>query len=124
MASNAYNLERFIEILDSWGLTDVMLPFLLIFTIVFAVLQKTNILGTGRKNYNMVISLVLALLVVIPHVLGVLPEGRDPVNIINQSILSIAVILVAVVMLLLIIGIFGGESKWTGALTGWVTIAA
>ena len=29
--ANLWNLEEFIKALDGWGLTDVMLPFLLIF---------------------------------------------------------------------------------------------
>ena len=45
MASNAYNLEEFVRILDSWGLTDVMLPFLLIFVVIFALMAKTRVLG-------------------------------------------------------------------------------
>ena len=52
MVSRAYNLEEFIEILDSWGLTDVMLPFLLIFVVIFALMAKTRILGEDKKKYN------------------------------------------------------------------------
>ena len=42
-----------IEFFDSIGLFDVVLPFLLVFTIVFAILEKTKVLGTedieGKK---------------------------------------------------------------------------
>ena len=34
--------------LQQMGVLDVLLPFLLVFTIVFAVLQKTKILGTEK----------------------------------------------------------------------------
>ena len=37
------NLEEFIITLDRWGLTDVLLPFLLVFTVVYAILQKAKI---------------------------------------------------------------------------------
>ena len=57
----ASNFIWVIQTLENQGLTDVLLPFLLIFTIVFAVFQKTEILGKGKKNFNGVIALVIAL---------------------------------------------------------------
>ena len=66
--SDIYNLENFIESIDSWGLSEVMLPFLLIFVLLFAMMQKTRILGDGKKNMNMVVSLVISLMIIIPHV--------------------------------------------------------
>ena len=114
-----YQLESFMQALESWGLTDVMLPFLLIFTLVFAILQKTNILGEGKKNYNVVVSLVMALLFIIPHVTGRyssmgFASGRDPVDIINGFLPGISLVIVAVIMLFILIGIWGGEAKWAG----------
>ena len=55
------NYIDFFRLLESYGFTDALLPFLLIFTIVFAVLQKTNILGKDKKNFNVILALVLAL---------------------------------------------------------------
>jgi len=125
MASGAYNLEEFIRILDSWGLTDVMLPFLLIFVIIFALMAKTRVLGEDKKKYNLVVALVIALLVVIPHVLNAYPPGADVVDIMNQSLPQVSLIAVAVIMLLILIGLFGGEAKWMGSsLSGWIAIVA
>ena len=120
----SYNLENIVESLESWGLTDVVLPFLLIFTIVFAILQKANIFGEGKKRFNVIIALVLSLLVVVPHITGSYPGDYDVVEIINESLPSIALLLVAIIMLLLLIGIFGGGSTWSGPITGWVVIVA
>ncbi len=125
MVSNAYNLEEFIRILDSWGLTDVMLPFLLIFVVIFALMAKTRILGEDKKKYNLVVALVIALLVVIPHVLNYYPPNGDIVEIMNQSLPQVSLIAVAVIMLLILIGLFGGEAKWMGSsLSGWIAIVA
>lgn len=110
MVANIFDFRAAIEILESWGLMDVLLPFFLIFTVVFAVLQKTNILGTGRKNYNVIISLVVALSVVVPHVLGTYPSGFDVVEIINMVLPQISLIIVAILMLLLMLGLFGGAN--------------
>ena len=49
------NIGDFAQIMENIGIVDVLLPFLLIFTIIFAVLQKTKILGESKKNFNVII---------------------------------------------------------------------
>ena len=124
MAAQNFQLESFIQTVEDWGLTDVLLPFLLIFTIIFAVLQKTKILGEGKKNMNVIVSLVIALLVVIPHVTNSYPPNADIVDIMNKSIPQVAVIVVAIVMLFIMLGLLGGEAAWHGKITSWIVIAA
>ncbi len=109
-----YGLNNFLQTLETWGLTDVLLPFLLIFTLIFAILQKTKILGEDKRNFNVVIALVMGLTVVIPHSTGTYPMTYDPVNIINAFLPGISLVIVAVVMLFILIGLWGGEAKWVG----------
>lgn len=116
--------------LENIGVLDVLLPFMLVFTIVFATLQKTKILGKDdkdrpRKNYNVIVSLVMGLAVIIPHVTQAYRPETDPVNIINTAIPTVSIVLVAIIMVLLVIGAFGkrmdiGESK----VGGWFTVLA
>lgn len=101
--------EEFIQSLDSWGIVDVLLPFLLIFTIIFAILQKSRILGQDKKNMNVAIATIIGLLVVIPHVMGTYPEGADVVDIMNAALPNISIVLIAIIALLLIMGVFGFE---------------
>ena len=116
---------EFVEVLESWGLTDALLPFLLIFVIIFAVLQKTRVLGEGKKNFNVIVSLVISLLVVIPHVTRSYPPGGDIVEILNTALPNVSILVVAIVMLLVLIGILGGEARWMGgSLSGWIAIFA
>ncbi|MBR9676258.1 hypothetical protein GOV05_04575 [Candidatus Woesearchaeota archaeon] len=114
----------FVEVLrtlEAQGISDVLLPFILIFTIVFATLQKTKILGDGKKNYNVVVSLVFGLGVVIPHVLGTYPRGADIVDIINQILPEVSLALVAIIMVLLMIGVWGANVEIAGtSIGGWV----
>ncbi|RLG28169.1 hypothetical protein DRN98_09910, partial [Methanosarcinales archaeon] len=118
--------ENFIVLLKEWGVVDVLLPFILVFTIIFAVLQKTKILGEDKKQFNVMIALVMGLGVVIPHIVG--GYGRlnfDPVVVINESLPQVSLIVVAIVMMLLIIGVFGNEIDIAGTpLSGWVVIFA
>ncbi len=92
--------------LQSFGVVDILLPFLLVFTIVFAVLQRTHVLG-HRKNFNVVIALVLGLLFITPHLAGTYPLGYDPVQVLNEVLPSISLVAIASVMLLILLGIFG-----------------
>ena len=111
--------------LESYGLMDVLLPFLLIFTIVFATLQKTMVLGKGKKNFNAIVSLVFGLMVVIPHVLNWYPPEADAVSILNRALPDISLLIVGLIMVLILIGLLGGEAKWLGgSLSGWIAIIA
>ena len=52
MASSAFQLQECGRILERWGVVDVLLPFLLIFTIIFADMEKSKILGEEKRNLN------------------------------------------------------------------------
>ncbi|MBI2145921.1 hypothetical protein HYU22_01100 [Candidatus Woesearchaeota archaeon] len=100
--------------LQNFGVVDFLLPFILVFTIVFAVMQRTKILGEN-KNFNVIIALVLGLLFVIPHITGSYPLGYDPVAVMNQSLPSISLVAIASIMLLLLMGIFSTDFSKTAA---------
>lgn len=105
--------ERGLQVLESLGLADVLLPFLLIFTVVFAIMQKTKILGPDKKNFNIIIALVMALAVVIPHVLGRYPPGADVVDIINRALPNVSLVAIAIIMVLLLVGLT--QPEWVGS---------
>lgn len=99
---------------QTYGIMDFLLPFLLVFTIIFAVMQKTKILG-DKKNFNVIVALVLALIFVVPHVVGSYPLGYDPVQVMNESLPSIALVAVASIMLLILMGVFGADFSKSAA---------
>lgn len=114
---------QFVNQLESFGLTDALLPFLLIFTLIFAILQKVQIFGKEKKNINVIVALVIGLLVVIPHVTQSYPPGQDVVEIMNNAIPNVSVVIVAIVMVLILIGVFGTEVDIAGSsLAGWVAV--
>ena len=43
---------------------ETLLPFLLVFTLIFAVLQRTKILGDGKKQIDALVALTIGLIVV------------------------------------------------------------
>ncbi|MEK6917034.1 MAG: hypothetical protein AABW92_04785, partial [Nanoarchaeota archaeon] len=104
-------LEEYILQLENLGLLDVLLPFLLIFTITFAVLQKSKILGEHAHRFNVMISFVLSMAAIIPHVIG---RGPDVVIIINNALPNVSLLMIASMMTLLLIGVFGNDINNAG----------
>ncbi|MBI4440051.1 hypothetical protein HY638_03700 [Candidatus Woesearchaeota archaeon] len=123
MVNQSFRMESVFRTLNEWGLIDVVLPFLLIFTILFAILQKSSLLGENKKQINTVVALIFALIVVIPHVTNSYPTSFDPVEIINTALPQVSVVVVAIVMLLILIGLFGQEKVFLGlSMPGWVAL--
>ena len=96
---------NFTEWLLGWekiGLFNVVLPFLLVFTLSFAVLEKAGILK--QRNFNAVISFIIALLFV---------RNQTLVGLVNNFLPNVSMFLVVILMFLLLIGIFGGSHAGT-----------
>ena len=109
--ASSFVFQDLIENLEDIGFYDVALPFLLIFTITFAVLQKIRLFGQSGKNFNAVVALVLAFLVV-----------RTPaiVEVMNVFLPKISLISIFIVVILLLVGIVVSptQSGFSGALGG------
>lgn len=95
-----------IEFFRDFGLFDIILPFLLVFTLVYAILEKTKILGTvklksgeevANKNLNSMVAFVIGLLVI---------ATANVVRAINESLPNIVLLAVISFSFLLLIGIF------------------
>src|SRR3989338_4169033 len=115
-------LGRAVEFFREFGLFDIVMPFLLVFTIVFAVLEKTEILGVTKikgetypnKNLNAAVAFVVAMLVV---------AAANIVSVINEALPNIILLLVVLVSFLVLIGVFAeGELKFREKHRIWTTI--
>lgn len=108
-----------------------ILPFLLVFTIIYAILQKTKILGgdeNNQRSFNIIVALVMALAFVVPSITGQYAAQNDPVRILNNALPGVALTTVAILMVLLVVGAFGknldiGQSD-TGGIFVWFSIGA
>ncbi len=96
-------LENALEFLESLGFFNVILPFLLVFTIVFAILEKTKILGveedtkTPKRNLDAMVAFVIAFFVV---------ATANIVKIIRSALPQIVLGLIILFCLMLLIGSF------------------
>ncbi len=82
-------------ILQSEILTKFVYPFLLIFFIVFAVLEKTKVFGEGKKQLNALVAFVIGLIFV---------GAIFPKMVVSNMILFLTVALVVVFVVLLLWG--------------------
>lgn len=97
-------LPEIIRFLDSFGLSDVIIPFLIVFTIVFAVLEKTRVLGAENNKPKTKLNSMLAFVVAFLTIASV-----DMVRVIDVISSSLALVLVAAVLLAMIFGLLGVE---------------
>jgi len=117
-----WSFEYSIYALENIGVVDVILPFIIIFTIVFAALQKSHILGKESKKFDVVIAMVMAFAVIIPHVMGIYPPESDVVEIMNRAIPNVSLVAVAFIMIMLILGIIGGDVNFAGTSLGGIAV--
>jgi len=106
----ANEFQDFIAGLENIGFYDIALPFLLIFTIVFGILQKVKIFGDDSKKFNAIIALVMAFLVVRTNAI---------VEVMNEFLPSISLMAVIIIVILLLVGILVVPKDQSG-FTGWV----
>ncbi len=88
--------------LQHWIVTKFALPFLLVFFIVFAVLEKTKIFGDGQKQIDALISFIIALIFV---------GAIYPKIVVANLILFLTVALVVVFVVLILWGFVFGDIK-------------
>ena len=100
-----------IEFFDKIGIFDVVLPFIFIFTLVFAMLEKTRIFGVEkssdgneytRKNMNAMAAFSIAFFAV---------ASANLVGIINKVAGQMVILLLASFFFLLLAGSFHQEKK-------------
>ena len=114
--------ESVILYLQQVGVADVLLPFILIFTVIFAILEKIKVLGEKSKRFNVIIALVIALAVVFQHILY--PSRNDVVNLLSRVFPTTAIFIIATLMIFLLLGLFGAKPGWTKGAGGWLSIIA
>lgn len=97
---------------------ETILPFLLVFTLVFAILQKSKILGDGKKQIDAIVGLVVGLLVI---------SFGQAIGIIIQMTQFLSIALVVILVLMLLLGSFSEPGKFfehfPKAVKTWLTVA-
>lgn len=82
-------------ILSSPIISEGVLPFILIFTVVFAILQKSQVLGADKKQIDAMVALVFGLITI---------TFANAVGIINQLLPFLAVAVVMILIFMILVG--------------------
>jgi len=106
-----------IAFLNEIGVYDVILPFLLVFTIVFAILEKTKIFGVEkigdkevtRKNMNAMTAFVIAFFVI---------ASSKLVALINMVASQAFLLILLVILFLMLAGVLQKEGEYE-LMGGW-----
>lgn len=102
--------QQLLTLLDQWGLRDLLIPFAIIFALVFALLQSMKIFkkgGTGtdkdeaNRRINAVIAIGVALAALIPHYTG---RGFDIILFMNVFLPHSFLLLFVVLLFLALVG--------------------
>jgi len=94
-------IDPVIRLLVDIGLVDVILPFVLVFTIVFAVLEQTKVLGEKRRNANVVVAVICGFLVL---------ASADLLGAINRISAFLSVVLLTGLLVMMLLGLVGVQS--------------
>lgn len=97
-------------ILSSPFFVEQILPFLLVFTVVFAILDKTKVLGDGKRQINAIVALIIGLFLI------AFPFARDIIVYLMPFLAVVAVIILVFLMLYS----FAGGGHFTGE--RWIKI--
>ena len=108
-------------IFSSVFFTEMLLPFLLVFVVVFAILQKSKVLGDGKAQMDSLVALVIGLILI-----GVKQPREIIVNLMPWMAVGVAVILVFLILYGFVAGDLTSAPKWMkvtfGILAGLFTI--
>jgi len=92
---------------------EIILPFVLIFVVVFAILQKTQVLGKGKRQIDSITALMIALITV---------SFAYPTGIIGKIVPFLAVAAVIILILMVMLGFVGADGEKAYKLPDWVRI--
>lgn len=132
-ATGGQQLQSIFYNLQQYGFLDFLLPALLIFVVIFGVLQRIDFFQTPKMKYdeqsktwkrvdpdahgivpkvpdkkiNGLIAAILAVSITIPHTVGLYPVNIDPILLIYRLLPNTGVLLVAIMAIILILGISG-----------------
>ena len=109
------DFKEAVAFMEDFGIYDVVIPFILVFTIIFATLEKIKIFGKDSRRYNALIALSIALLFI---------AATNLVEALNQYLPIIGLILAAFLGLAMMIGMFSDKEGGPGQKVFWVIAGA
>ncbi len=95
-------LTEYITMLDDMGFYEVALPFLLVFVLIFGILEKINLFGSRNSQINLVVAIIISFFVV---------RSDYVVGVMNTFLPKVSLAVLVLIMFLMIVGIFGLKAE-------------
>lgn len=112
----AFDLRSWMSALESAGFYDVLLPFLLVFVLSYAVLAKVKIFGERGGTVNFIVALIIGILFV---------RNNTLVEFIQAYLPNVSVVVVVILGFLIILGLFGvSGNAFTGGLMVFLVLVS
>jgi len=108
--ATSFNFGEVIKLFKEVGVYEYLLPFLLVFGIVFAILEKTNVFGEDKTNINALISVIIGLVLIVQQ--GI-------VETINLFLPRVSLILIVILMFIIVMATLAGK-KFEGFKGAWL----
>ncbi len=86
-----------VEFFRQVGFYDVILPFLLVFALVYAVFEKTKVLGENKSNISSLVAFVIGIIVI---------GTTKLVAVINEAIANVTLVLIIATFFLITVSVF------------------
>ena len=106
-----------IELLGRIGVWDVIVPFIIVFTLVFAMLERTKVLGKEKDKpktrLNAMVAFVMGFFVI------ALTDTLKAINLLSQYLV---VVIVAGLMLMILLSFFGVRKLETSNFIKWAAL--
>ncbi len=120
----SFAVSNLFNALQQYGFVDLVLPFILIFGVVFALLQQIKIFGDGDagKKYNTIIALAISLLITVPHALN--PRADDAISIIQRFLPEFVFLALALLLVIMLLGMVVATPQTKGLITGILGVLA
>lgn len=95
-------IEEPLRFLVKVGVIDIILPFILVFTLIFGVLQRTQVLGKDNRKTDAIVASILGLIAII---------AVNVLQAINTLVRYLSLLIVTGVLIALIYGMVGADMK-------------
>jgi len=93
-------LADHVQFLAGIGLVEVLLPFLLVFTLTFGILERNQLFGKGKKNIHIMLAFVIGFLAI---------AAVNVLQVMNIIVAYFALALVSMLMIALVFGLVGAQ---------------
>ena len=96
-------IDTFLSVLKTQGIFSFFLPFLLVFSIFYGLLEKSKIFGEAGKRINIIVALVAAF-----YVVGVSPASDAITSFFANFFTQTSIVIVTIIVGLMIFTLFAG----------------